>query len=663
MDDNEFATILKSEIEQANNYYDTELSSDRVETLQFYLGEPFGNEQENRSKVVLSEVRDTIEYLMPSLMRIFASSDKFCRFVGRNAEDVKGAEQATELVNFVLNSQNNGFTILHNFFKDALLFKIGALKTYWDETETTVEETYERLSQLELTTLLDDPAIELKSQEIVEEGVTDPMGNEIPTEQYFNVEVKRRTKNGKVKIENIPPEELIFSRRAKSMDDCTFIGHRTQVKAGDLIERGYDADLVMSLTGDKELDDESERQSRFQDIESSPYDNAVDPTNREVLVTEAYIRADYDGDNVAELRRVIVLGDNYEIVENEPFDKIPFAIVSPILMPHRMVGLSVAEMVMDLQLIKSQIYRQMLDNLYLTNNSRVAVVEGQTNLDDLLSSRPGGIVRMRAPGMVQPLAVPQLGAQAFNMLEYADQIRDQRTGFSKASLGLDPKQLQSTSTNAVNATIQGAQLKIEMIARVFAETGVRDMMFNILHLIQKHQDKAVTIRLLNEYVDIDPRAFANEYDLEVNVGLGNGEEDQKAAMLVQIANKQEQMLRELGINNPVVKPSQYVNTLKKIAEMAGFKDTDQFFSSGEALDQAAQQAQEQQQPEQNLELLKLQEELKLKREEMEAKIALEREEMLAKIELRKFEFEAELNLRQQKLALGGDISTNLPTAQ
>jgi hypothetical protein len=189
------------------------------------------------------------------------------------------------------------------------------------------------------------------------------------------------------------------------------------------------------------------------------------------------------------------------------------------------------------------------------------------------------------------------------------------------------------------------------------------MMFNILHLIQKHQDKAVTIRLLNEYVDIDPRAFANEYDLEVNVGLGNGEEDQKAAMLVQIANKQEQMLRELGINNPVVKPSQYVNTLKKIAEMAGFKDTDQFFSSGEALDQAAQQAQEQQQPEQNIELVKLQEELKLKREEMEAKIALEREEMLAKIELRKFEFQAELDLRQQKLALGGDISTNLPTAQ
>jgi len=662
MDDNQFATILKSEIEQANNYYDTELSSDRVETLQYYLGEPFGNEQENRSKVVLSEVRDTIEYMMPSLMRVFSSGDKFCRFVGRNAEDVQGAEQATELVNFVLNSQNNGFTVLHNFFKDALLFKIGAVKTYWEETETTVEETYERLSQLELTTLLDDPAIDLKSQEIVEEGVTDPMGNEIPTEQYFNVEVKRRTKNGKVKIENIPPEELIFSRRAKSMDDCTFIGHRTHVRAGDLIERGYDADLVMSLAGDKELDDESERQTRFQDIESSPYDNGLDPTNREVLVTEAYIKADYDGDNIPELRRVIVLGDGYEIVENEPFDKIPFAIASPILMPHRMVGLSVAEMVMDLQLIKSQIYRQMLDNLYLTNNSRVAVVEGQTNLDDLLSSRPGGIVRMRAPGMVQPLAVPQLGAQAFNMLEYADQIRDQRTGFSKASLGLDPKQLQSTSTNAVNATIQGAQLKIEMIARVFAETGVRDMMFNILHLIQKHQDKAVTIRLLNEYVDIDPRAFANEYDLEVNVGLGNGEEDQKAAMLVQIANKQEQMLRELGINNPVVKPSQYVNTLKKIAEMAGFKNTDQFFSSGEALDQAAQQAQEQP-PEQNIELLKLQEELKLKREEMEAKIALEREEMLAKIELRKFEFEAELNLRQQKLALGGDISTNLPTAQ
>ena len=660
MDNEKFEALLKSEIEQATNYYDNELQKHRTDVMNYYLGEPFGNELENRSKVVLSEVRDTVEFIQPSLMKIFCATDKVVRFVGRNAEDVKSADQATELVNFALNSQNNGFTILHNFFKDAMLFKIGAIKTYWEESEETCEETYEQLSEMELTTLLDDPAIELLSQEIVEEGVTDEMGNEIPTEQYFNVQVRRKKKNGKVKIENIPPEELLFSRRAKSMEDCTFIAHRTQVRAGDLIERGYDSELVMSLAGDQALDDEAERQARFQDIESSPYDNSLDPSNREVMVTEAYIKADYDGDNIAELRRVVALGDSHEIVENEMFEKIPFAIASPILMPHRMVGVSVAEMVMDLQLIKSQIYRQLLDNLYLTNNSRVAVVEGQVNLDDLLTSRPAGIVRMRQQGMVQPLAVPQLGTQAFSMLEYADQIRDQRTGFSKASMGLDPKQLQSTSSNAVNATIQGSQLKIEMIARVFAETGVRTLMMNILHLIQKHQDKAVTIRLRNEYVDIDPRAFANEYDLEVNVGLGNGEEDTKAAMLVQIANKQEQMLRELGVNNPVVKPTQYVNTLKKIAEMAGFKDTDQFFNSSEEIDAAAQQPQE---PAPNIELMKLEEEIKLKREEMQAKLALEREEMIAKIEARKVEFEAELSLRQQKIAMGGDVSTNLPKVQ
>ena len=661
MDEERFRGILQHEIQSAVNYYDSEFSQERADILGYYLGDPLGNEVENRSQVIATEVSDTIEYIMPSLMKMFASSPEFSRFHPRGPEDVKAAEQATDLVNFTINQDNRGFTVLHNWFKDALLFKQGAVKFYWQETEDVVNEVYEGLTEDEVTLLVNDPAVEVISQDVVEVGaVDDATGQEIPTDISFNVEVNVRKKSGKVKIDNVPPEELIFSRRATSLEDCAFIAHRTQVRAGDLIEQGYDENTVLNYAGYDDLDDEAERQARFEEIESGSDFESHDPTMREVLVTEAYIRADFDGDNVPELRRVVSLGDGVEILENEPFDHVPFALLSPILMPHRMVGRSVAEMVMDLQMIKSSIMRQMLDNLYLTNNSRVAAVEGQVNMSDLLSSRPGGIVRTRAPGMVQPLAVPQIGSTAFSMLEYVDQVRDQRTGFSKASMGLDPSTLQSTTASAVNATIQGAQLKIEMIARVFAETGCVDLAKGVLALLQKHQDKERTIRIRGEFVAIDPRAWQNNFDLSIEVGLGNGREDEKMGMLTQILGKQEQLLQQLGPNNPVVKPSQYINTLKKIAEMAGFKDTEQFFSSGEQVDQAVAQMGQQEGP--SPEQAKIEAELQLKREKMQAELQLEREKMQAEIELRRQELQAELQLRQQKLAFGGQVSDNLPRA-
>ena len=661
MDEERFRGILQHEIQSAVNYYDSEFSQERADILGYYLGDPLGNEVENRSQVIATEVSDTIEYIMPSLMKMFASSPEFSRFHPRGPEDVKAAEQATDLVNFTINQDNRGFTVLHNWFKDALLFKQGAVKFYWQETEDVVNEVYEGLTEDEVTLLVNDPAVEVISQDVVEVGTVDEAtGQEVPTDISFNVEVNVRKKSGKVKIDNVPPEELIFSRRATSLDDCAFIAHRTQVRAGDLIEQGYDENTVLNYAGHDDLDDEAERQARFEEIESGSNFESHDPTMREVLVTEAYIRADFDGDNVPELRRVVSLGDGVEILENEPFDHVPFALLSPILMPHRMVGRSVAEMVMDLQMIKSSIMRQMLDNLYLTNNSRVAAVEGQVNMSDLLSSRPGGIVRTRAPGMVQPLAVPQIGSTAFSMLEYVDQVRDQRTGFSKASMGLDPSTLQSTTASAVNATIQGAQLKIEMIARVFAETGCVDLAKGVLALLQKHQDKERTIRIRGEFVAIDPRAWQNNFDLSIEVGLGNGREDEKMGMLTQILSKQEQLLQQLGPNNPVVKPSQYINTLKKIAEMAGFKDTEQFFNSGEQVDQAVAQMGQQDGP--DPEQAKAEAELQLKREKMQAELQLEREKMQAEIELRRQELQAELQLRQQKLAFGGQVSDNLPRA-
>ena len=679
MDDNNFQSLINDHMVDAVNYYDTEYSLERSETLDYYLGEPFGNEVENRSQVVATEVSDTIEYIMPQLMKVFQSSDSFARFIARQPEDVAEAEQATDLVNYVINNDNNGFVNIYNWFKDALLFKIGVLKVFWEENIQTVEETYQNLSEDELTLLLDDDDVEVVSQSENEIGFvadgadeTDE-GGEVPLIVSYDVEIKRRKNSGRTKIMNVPPEEFLFSRRAVSLETADFVAHRSSMKVGDLVDMGYDYETVLAKSGYNEIDNEAEVQQRFQQVEAgSRTESKNDPTMHECLVNEIYIRADYDGDGIPELRRVFCIGEDNFVLENEAFDHLPFCILSPILMPHRMVGRSVAEMVKDLQLIKSTILRQVLDNMYLTNNSRVGVVEGQVNLEDLLSARPGNIVRMRSPGMVQPLAVPQIGNTGFNMLEYIDQVRDQRTGFSKASLGIDPKALQSTTAQAVQSTIQGAQLKTEMIARVFAETGCKDLAKVILLLCRKHMSKSRIIRIRNQYIDVDPRGWDNEFDISVEVGLGNGKEEEKLQMLLQVAGKQEQLIQTLGMDNPIVKPSQYVNTLSKIIEMAGFKDTQQFFNSADQIDQvlaekeqAASQAQNAAgmvQMQSDIERQKLEAEIALKREEMLLEIELEREKMQQQLALRREELAAELDLRRQKIALGGDVSTNLPKA-
>ncbi len=262
--------------------------------------------------------------------------------------------------------------------------------------------------------------------------------------------------------------------------------------------------------------------------------------------------------------------------------------------------------------------------------------------------------------MVAPLNVPQVGQQAFTMLEYMDRLRDQRTGMSAASMGLDPDVLQSTTAAAVSATMQAAQAKVEMISRVFAETGCKDLAKLILACIVKYMPQQQIIRLRNEFVEMDPSTWATEYDIEVEVGLGNGREDEKLQMLVQIAGKQEQLLQTLGPNNPVVSISQYVNTLSEIAKMAGFKDTSKFFNQGPQLDQAMQQQGQQQGPDPAL--AKAEAEIAIKREKMQADIEIAREKMQMDYELRRQELESEFALRVESARLGNAVSSNLPRA-
>ena len=661
----EFQALLRNEIENALGYHDSEYGADRIQAMDYYMGEKFGNEQEGRSQVTTTEVADTIEFVMPSLMRTFTQTDDFVKFMPRNEEDVGGAEQATSYANYVINCQNNGFVILHNFFKDALLQKIGVVKVYYDETENAEEETYTNLSDDELTLLLQDDNVEIVEQnteEYGEEGV-DEMG--MPLSDYnvsHDVKIRRTMYDGMIKVDNIPPEEFLVSKRASSIDEADFVAHRTTMKVSDLIQMGYDRELVERHAGHTELDSNDEVANRFEDVETGTNTDSSDMSMRDVLVVEAYIKSDYDGDGIAELRRVVTLGSGFEIVENETFDHVPFACISPILMPHRLVGRSLAELVMDIQMIKSTVLRQLLDNIYLTNNVRVAAVEGQVNMDDLLNTRAGGVVRVRQPNALQPLQPQLIGQNAFSLLQYLDDLKEQRTGLSKASMGLDADSLQSTTATAVAAQMSAAQGKIEMIARVFAETGVKQLFKLILTLSLHHGKKDQMIRLNNKFVPIDPTNWKHEYDITVNVGLGSGQTNEKMAFLAQMAQKQEQILLQTGADNPLVSMQQYRNTLAELAGMAGYKDASRFFKNPEDTPPQPQQPPPPSEAELKMqfEQQKFQAELELQKQKQEAELALKREELQMKMQIRQEELRYEAQLRGFEQQMGGEPSTNLP---
>ena len=661
MDDGELQSVLRAEFDDARDYHTNQLGNERQKAGDYYLGAKFGNEQEGRSSVVSTEVADTIEYVMPSLMRIFASTDEAVRFMPRGPEDVEAAEQASEYVNWVLNNENAGFTILHNWFKDALLNKMGVVKFWWDEKVETSTEEYEGLSDPEFALLVSDQAVEVveHEQKVLQAAVVDPMSGVMVSPQIVSheVTVRRRRKYGCIKVDNVPPEEFFANKRARSLEDARFVAHRVEMTASDLIAMGYDRDLVESKAGaTSDLETDAERSRRFSDLAKN---DPADDSQRTVLVTECYVRVDYDGDGIAELRRIVCFGEDMEVAANDPFDHIPFAVVSPILMPHKLVGRSLAELVMDLQLIKSTVLRQLLDNLYLSNNSRVVVVDGQVNLDDLLTNRPGGIVRSAAPGMVSPLSVPQIGQQAFGMLEYLDAVREQRTGINRASMGLDADKLQSTTAIAVQAQMSASQGKIEMIARVFAETGMRALFKGLLHLATKYENRPKIIRLRGKFVPMDPRNWKTEYDVSVNVGLGTGQTQERMQALMMVLGKQEQLMQQLGLQNPVVSPNQYLNTLKQLVQLAGFKDSGQFFAAQIDMQAMAQQQGEKPPSPAELEMAKVQAKVQADQAKAANDIKMAQAKLAAEIKLREAELAAEMALKERELYMNPRASTNI----
>ena len=616
--------------------YDGEISLQREEAIKYYYALPFGNEVDGRSQYVDSTVQDTIEWIKPSLMRVFASGDEMVKFTPHGPEDVKAAEQATDYVNYVFTKDNPGWEILYSWFHDALLQKNGIVKVWWDEYSEEKREEYRNLGEMEFEYLIADDEVEVLEHTEYTEGEV----------IYHDLVIKRSSYNGKIKIENVPPDEFLISREAKGIQDARFVCHRVKKTVSDLRVMYPDDDFDVGELGAGYNEEvyNAERQARYEFDDSFAWGSGMNENGEEALreywLHESFIKTDYDDDGIAELRKVCSVGDY--IFSNEEIDKVPFVSITPLKIPHKFFGMSVADLVMDLQLIKSTLMRNLMDNAYNQNFGRYAVLEGQANLDDLLTQRPGGVVRVKSPNAVMPLATPPLQPESFQMLGYLDEVREARTGVNKNTQGINADALTShTTATAVNAVMTNAQSRVELIARQFAETGVKELMYCIYELLVKYQDKERVVMLRNEWIPIRPDMWSDKMDCTVSVALGNGSKNEQMQHLSQMLQFASESMRG-GL--PIVTVDNMYNLGAALIKAMGYQNVDDY------LTKPPPPQPDQPNPEAQMKAQQDQMEMQIKQKELEIKAAD------VQVKMAKIQQEAEKNavdaqLKAEELSL------------
>ena len=578
MTEEQLKALLDNYIDDSQNAYQ-DVEGDVQKATDYYLGKPYGNEVSGKSSVTTREVAEAVDGALPQLLKIFTQSVDVVELTPQNDGDATVAENVTQYVNHIFEKDNAGAIIMHNWFWDALVNKVGIVKAYWDVREDANEEEYFGLSQDELAMLMQEPSVEIVGQEefpgeMIPVGV-DPMSGEELTQQApstYNVKLKKTVDASRVKIENVSTAEFMIDRHADCIDDARFVAQRKMLTRSDLVSMGYDKDIVAELSTDEDIGINADG------FEYNPINadiNNTDPSQDLIAYYECYIDI---GDEEGTAKKHRICYASKQILSDEEIDYVPFYSLCPFPVPHTFYGQSMADRTMELQFIKSTITRQMLDNLYLTNNSRVGAVEGQVNLDDLLNSTAGGIIRMKNPNAIVPMQVQSSAGQSFPMLEYLDGVQAKRTGVSDMNQGLDANVLQNVSATAVATMTAQSQGKLELIARIFADTGIKHLMKGLLHLVCKYQDQPRAMAINGKPMNIDPREWDNQYNVSINVGLGNGTGDEKIAMLQMILAKQEQILMQYGLDNPLVNLKQYRETLAKFINASGYKDDAQFLN-------------------------------------------------------------------------------------
>lgn len=573
----EIEGIVRDAIAQAVDFAESEVSQQRVKAQRYFDGEVDIGYEDGRSKVVATKVRDTIRAVKPSLMRVFMSTSKPVEYTPKGPEDVAMAEQATNYMHYIFN-KNNGYRVLSDAFHDALIKKNGIVKAYWEESERSEIFTFDHLTDEEYTLIASDDDVTILEHSVETSMSMDEFGMEMEMPEH-SLKISRRMPEGRLKIESVAPEDFFVDAQAKNIDDAYVVAQRTEMRVGDLVAMGFEFEDVVDLGsnfGASSMANEEDfvRRGYSQDAYD---DQEGDASMRLVTVTEAYMRIDVDGTGIPALHRFICGGTTYKLLDYMPCDEIPFAVFEVDPEPHTFYGRSLAEIVMDDQDASTSILRGILDNVAMTNNPRTGILEGSVNVDDVLNNEIGAIVRMRQAGAVQDLSVPFHAGQTLSALTYMDQLVEQKTGVSRASMGLDPDAMQSTTKAAVQATIQAAAGQVEVMVRNLA-SGMRDLFGIMLRTAIKHTDEEQMMQMNGQFVQVDPRVWKVDMDVGINVGLGTGREEEKMMALQQIFQVQQQVYAQYGPMNGVVTLTNIRNSLADILAASGIRNAERYFA-------------------------------------------------------------------------------------
>lgn len=559
------------------------VSVDRATAISYYLGQPFGNEIEGRSQVVSKDVFDTIEWIKPSLLRIFAGGDQIAEFQPESEEDIQGAEQESDYINYVIQRKNNWFALANTWFTDALLTRNAYCLAYWEERQEPKLERYRGLTEDQLVLIGMDSTVEIIAHQSYQAPMPVPapmalsmiqqgMMQAFPPITLHDLDVRRMKTYGCAKLEVLPPERCLVGADTKSVSvrDADFFEYWEYKTLSDLRADGFDVPDDIGDAGgmDKGLVDQS------RDVTANTVfpenEQTVDPAMRKVKARMVWIRNDYNQDGIAELRYVVAVGKT--MLVNEEVAAIPVATIVPYPMPHRHFGLSMYDVVADLQRIKSAMQRQVIDNQYLANNGRTAVDKNLVNLEDLQVSRPGGIVRTNGPPSqsIMPFVHPQTAQHAIGVLQYFDGILEDRGGVSKPFVGADVEAINAQPGTIAQLTSAASQ-KIEQLARILAE-GVKELFLIVHELVLSNATVEEKVQLRNKWVTVDPRQWRKRMDMSLMVGLGVGNRQQHAAGIAALLGLQE---KALGIG--LTSPPKIYNALSEYVKALGFSTPKQFF--------------------------------------------------------------------------------------
>lgn len=577
LSERDIQSIAQSAVENCVDFVESEVAPSRIKAQRYYEGEVDIGEEEGRSTIVATKVRDIIRSIKPSLMRVFLQTDRAVEFIPSGPDHVQFAEQATKFVNYKF-EELGGYKVLADAIHDALLKKNGIVKAYYDTTVEGEIYDFNNLNDMEFTAIVNDDGIEVVEHVTRMEIEIDQMGMEIESPRH-DLKVMRSAEMGDIKIESVPPEEFFVDASARNLEDAYAVCHRTDMRVGDLVEMGFAFEDVVELGN---MDD-SGSFADLEDYTRTGYvdthdDDEQDLSMRKVMVTELYIKMDVDGTGVPQLHRLLLGGDNYKVLDVEEYGHLPFAVFEVDPEPHTFFGTSVADLIMNDQDSATALLRGVLDNIALTNNPRTEILDGSVNIDDVLNNEIGGVVRVKQNGSIQPLTVPFVAGQTLSAIQYYDQEIENKTGISKASLGLNPDALQAKTATAVMATMQGAASQTEIMARNLAEGGVTQLFKLLLKLVVENCDEETIMRVSgNNYEPIDPRSWDKKMDVSVNVGLGTGQEDQKQAALAQALQMQMQIFQAYGVGNGMVSLTNIRNTLADMLAMNGLRNSNRYF--------------------------------------------------------------------------------------